>query len=193
MGTWDQTNNPERAQFISGNNNIETLFNKNFEITMERIRRVNKSFVELSFVVTEEGKLDSVVFLEHSDKLNDFEAVRLLSMTDGAWRPGVIGDKRVREKIYLKYFFYDNAKTIKVDKIRMKAEESFKKNEFEKSFSFSNDILKVSPFDIEAIKIKFSSLIKLQRQEEACYGLESVKTYIPATFKELAASYCSKN
>ena len=127
-GSWDINRDPKRAQFVSGNRNIQALFINNYQLTLERIHRVKSGFVELEFVVKSDGKLDSINFIKHDDYINDLEAVRLLVLTDGAWRPGRIDGNKLSEKMIIRYYFSDNAKEKNVDKKMVKANDSFAKN-----------------------------------------------------------------
>jgi hypothetical protein len=190
-GSWDLSKDPKRAQFVSGNKNIQTLFIKNYKLTMERINRVKSGIVELQFIVKSDGKLDSIEFIKHDDNINDLEAIRLLSLTDGAWRPGQVDGKKLSEKLVIRYFFSDNAKEKSADKKILKAREAFDKASFDNCVKYCNQALEVNPFDTDVLKLKGISLLKLGKRNESCEVLNLASNYYAENIEELVSSSCN--
>lgn len=189
-GSWDINRDPKRAQFVSGNRNIQALFINNYQLTLERIHRVKSGFVELEFVVKSDGKLDSINFIKHDDYINDLEAVRLLVLTDGAWRPGRIDGNKLSEKMIIRYYFSDNAKEKNVDKKMVKANDSFAKNSFDDCIRYCNQALEINPFETEALKLKGISLFRIGRKDESCEVLKLAQSYYAENIEVLVSNSC---
>ena len=189
-GSWDLSKDPKRAQFVSGNRNIQALFTRNFQLTMTRINRVKSGIVELQFIVKEDGKLDSVEFLKHDDSINDLEAIRLLSLTDGAWRAGQVNGTKVNEKLIIRYFFSDNAKEKNAEKKISKAKESFDNGSFENCIKYCNQALEINPFETEILKLKGISLLQLGQKTESCEVLTLAQSYFAENIEELVLKSC---
>lgn len=45
-GSWDQTKNTERAQFVTGNENIQSFFLNNYKITVARLERFIRALLK---------------------------------------------------------------------------------------------------------------------------------------------------
>ena len=189
-GSWDLTKNSERAQFVSGNQSIQTLFINEFQVVLGRLNRTRQGIVELEFVVKDDGKIDSVKFVKHDDPINDLEAARLLSLTDGAWRPGQINGVRISEKMLMRFYFSDNAKSKSPIKLISKATEYFEKKSFDNCIKYCNEALELNPFDIQSLKLKSLSLIELGFKDEACETLNLAKNYYATDVEEYLRDNC---
>lgn len=189
-GSWDVQKNPQRAQFASGNKNIQALFINNYQVKRERMQRVQSGIVELRFIVKPDGKIDSIEFLKHDDATNDLEAVRLLSLTDGAWRPGQVDGKKISEELTIRYFFSDNAKDKNLEKQLSRARESFDKDSFESCIKYCDQALEINPFETEVLKLKGISLLKLGKKTESCETLMMAQRYYAENVQELISTSC---
>jgi len=189
-GSWDLTRDPTRAHFVSENKNIQRLFISNYKLTLTRIHRKKIGFVELEFTVKVDGKLDSIEFIKHDDSINDEEAVRLLSLTDGAWRPGKIDGQKVSERMIIRYYFFDGSEESSADKNILKAKESFNKEAFVQCVAFCDQALRVNPFDTEVLKLKGTSLLKLGYKDASCTTFNLAKHYYAENIDELISMSC---
>lgn len=142
------------------------------------------------FTVKIDGKIDSIEFIKHDDSINDVEAVRLLSLTDGAWRPGRIDGQRISERMIIRYYFFDNSKESSADKNISKAKKSYNKNSFEQCVNFCDQALEVNPFATEVLKLKGISLLKLGLKNESCETLNLAKHYYAENIDELISESC---
>lgn len=189
-GSWDLTSNPSRAQFSIGNKNIQALFIKNFKLTAERLHRVRRGFVELEFTVREDSKIDSVKFIKRDEPTNDVEAARLLSLTDGAWRPAVLEGKTVPEKMLIRFFFSDNAEKKSSDKDIEKAKKFFEKRSYNDCLRYCEQVLAINPFDTEMLKLKSLAFSEQGKHEEACEILRLAKKYYASDIDDIMRNNC---
>jgi tetratricopeptide (TPR) repeat protein len=189
-GTWDLTMDSQRAQFVSGNKNIQSWLTRNFRLTLQRMHRVKSGFVELEFLIKVDSKIDSIKFIKHDDAINDLEALRLLGLTDGAWRTGQIDGERISEKIVIRFYFYDGAEENSPDKNIAKAKGSFENGSFSNCVKYCDKALKINPFEIKALKMKSLALIKQGKSDEACEVFELTKKYYPEYVDELISNSC---
>lgn len=190
-GSWDQTKNTERAQFVTGNENIQSFFLNNYKITVARLERFHKGIVEIKCLIKPDGKLDSIEFIQRDDQMNNLEAINLLMLTDGAWRAGMRDGSRMAEWLIIRFFFFDGAKEKSVDKLKEKATESFTREKIQDCLDYCSKALDLNPFETDLLILKGQCLLREGNTEAACDAFRLAKHYYSIRAEEWIINNCS--
>lgn len=147
--------------------------------------------VLITFKVTTEGTLDSIVVAHSVHDTLGKEAVRVLKLTENDWIPAKINDSAYNVFLTIPInFTLQKAGCLDVNYYFNEGVRFFEKGKFEKAIENYNAALILDPWHIDALYNCAVSHLKLHQFEEACVRLHQIKARGLADADELLEMFC---
>ncbi len=150
--------------------------------------------IEMSLLLYDDGGVEIENQLDFSNLGSEFqwEALRLAHRTEGMWTPATYAGKPVTTTLPLRVLFKSNKNTCKAandrfDKATLLADEGaglFEQNKPEDAIGKWTEALAMQPDNTEWLYYRGTTLLNLDRREEACQDFNRVKQILGITWFE---------
>ncbi|MGE0089832.1 MAG: energy transducer TonB [Bacteroidales bacterium] len=141
----------ENAKYLKGD--LNAILNSTIKYPTDGLKSNIQGDVVLSFLITKNGKLDSLVILSSPSMALSTASVITLNSLENEWTPCKINNKSIDKKylIVFRYRMYLNTTppTYKKD-----ADKLFKKQKFDKALKLYNKAIKENQYDYELFEAR---------------------------------------
>jgi len=141
----------ENAKYMNGD--LNTILNSNIKYPTDGLKNNVQGDVVLSFLITKNGKLDSLVILSSPSMALSTSSIVTFNSLENEWIPCKINNDYVDKKylIVFRYRMYLNTTppTYKKD-----ADKLFKKQKFDKALKLYNKAIKENQYDYELFEAR---------------------------------------
>ncbi len=190
QGSWDKFKQKDRAQYGGDNRLINTYF-ASYRTEFLRFGAEANGTGSISFKVSSEGTVDSLVIIEKVGGTWDSTFYYLLKSMSGKWRAGQADGIKRSEPITIWYNVYNGPK-LKKDLIEYldEASKSVNKGDYEKALKFIDLALEYDALNVEALILKTKSLYNLNQKEKACGFIKSTLKYEDEKLTNAFREFC---
>jgi tetratricopeptide (TPR) repeat protein len=145
------------------------------------------------FIITPEGKVDSVRIMGGIHESLDQEAMRVVKLTSGHWNPGKRNDTAIAVQYRLPFNFQlVNTGCHDRDYYYKEGLKFLHKEKFDKALLSFDEAIKKDTFFVDALYNSAMINIKLKNFQTACNYLNRVKFAGKKEVDELIKKYCSQ-
>ena len=153
-----------KASFTKGN--IHVYFQDKITYPFEAYRNDVQGYVILSFIMTSEGKIDSILPIEFPSKELALTSILGFQETNDLWNPTIIDGNPVdwKYKIAFKYTIY---KDVMPPSYILKANDCYKQEEYKKAIKYYSKAIKNNKYDYDLYLKRSSAKFKIGEIEES--------------------------
>lgn len=191
QGSWDKEKQKDRAQYGGDNRLINTYF-ASFRTDFLKFGQDANGIGSISFKVSSEGKVDSLVIIEKVGGTWDSTFYYLLKSTSGKWRAGQVDGVKKNESLTIWYNIYNGPKLKKdLSEYLEESRKSVEKADYEKALKNIDLALEYDALNIEALILKTKSLYNLNQKEKACDFIKSTLKYENEKLNNASKELCN--
>ena len=185
--------NESMPQFIGGEDALLNFIIKNTKYPPAARENCISGRVCINFVITKEGKVDSISVLRSVHKSVDDESIRIVNLTNGHWIPGKINDSTEDVHYNLPFNFkLDDPACKDKSYYYNKGVECLAANNFSKAIKNFEQAVEMDASYIEALYKCAVIEIKLNKISDACNFLKQIKKNGTTEGDELMKQYCKE-
>ncbi len=163
----------EEATFIKArfDGNINKFFASRIKIPIELTENYIEGNTVISFKVSQNGEISSVVVDENSHVSIAEQALSILKSTEGRWRPTQVNNEPIDfvYKIVINNKVYSGAPPAKSESIvlKEKAEKRIEKEQYDKALRYINKAIKLEPYNTQYYKMRSQIYALLNKPKES--------------------------
>ena len=186
-----QTANEIMPKFDSGDEDMMRFIKNNLDYPIVARDSCINGTVVVKFVITKTGQLDSIRVTNSIHQSLDKEAMRVVKLMNGHWKPGARNDTVVNVSYRLPIkFVLRNAGCQDADFFYDQGVKYSTENNYEKAIASFDSAIKLNPFDIDALYNSAVINIKLHDIKAACIYLNKISNLGKPDGDELLKKYC---
>lgn len=190
QGSWDKKKQKDRAQYGGDNRLINTYF-ASFRTEFLKFGQFANGTGSISFKVSSEGTVDSLVILEKVGGTWDSTFYYLMKSTSGKWRAGQVNGIKRNETITIWYNIYNGPKLKKdLSEYLEESRNYSEKGDYEKALKNIDLALEYDFLNVEALILKTKSLYNLSQKEKACDFIKSTLKYEDEKLTNASKEFC---
>ena len=179
----------KQPEFIGGEMALMSFLMNNIRYPVHAKDNGISGQVIIGFIVSKTGKVDSIKVLKSVDKQLDLEALRVVRLMSGHWKPGMLNDTAVNVRYVLPVTFSLHGVKTESDYYNEGVSYSQKGDNKNAITSFEH-ALEMNPADIDALYNCAILKIKANDMKGACEQLNKIKQLGKHDADELLLKYC---
>ncbi len=160
----------EKAKLKSGS--AEEFFSKNTGFPENLIFNNVNINVIISFIITKDGKIDSVKIIKSSNQNATVEALSALSKSDNLWEPTKINGQSVAWEYYASFKFVTSSKYFDQ---KNKVQKLIQKDKFDNSLTLLDELVKFHEYDKESYQLRSSIYKKLNKTDQENSDIKKIE------------------
>jgi hypothetical protein len=146
---------------------------------------------EIMFTVTSAGLIDSIVFRNSVSVRFDTVFSHIIKGMSGKWRAGQVNGASRIERITLWYSLgITKRKKFLLDQYVSMAEKSLQEKNYSRTIDYADAALEYDLLNFQAVALKSSALVGLNKSGEACTLLKGYEKYGSSKIGSAMSSNC---
>jgi hypothetical protein len=154
------------------NSSTEDFFEQNIMFPKYILQESGNVNVIVSFLITKEGKIDSVKILKSPKKEATLEALSVLDKSDNLWEPTKVNGQPVNWRYIASFKFVTS---LKYDSQKKKIQKLIQKNSYDNALELIAECFKFHEYDTELYQLRSSVYTKTNKPDLANQDLEKIK------------------